>query len=50
MSNLMRLEMKKFKLASYIKGATIANIVIAGVFVAVLFISKAEGEMAFRSY
>ena len=50
MPNLMRLEMKKFKLVSYIKGAVIANIVIAGMFIAVLFISKAEGEIAFRSY
>jgi ABC-type transport system involved in multi-copper enzyme maturation permease subunit len=46
----MRLEMKKFKLVSYLKGAVIANIIIAGMFIAVLFISKSEGEIAFGSY
>ena len=50
MSNLMRLEMKKFKLVSYIKGAIIANFIIAGLLVAILFISKAEGELAFQNY
>ena len=46
----MRLEMKKFKLVSYTKGVVIANIVIAAMFVAILFISKAEGETAFGDY
>lgn len=50
MLNLMRLEMKKFKLGSSIKGAIIANFIIAAFFVAILFISKAEGELAFQNY
>ena len=50
MSNLMRLEMKKFKLGSIIKGAIIANLIIAGMFVGILFISKAEGDIAFPNY
>lgn len=50
MSNLMRLEMKKFKLGSYIKSAIITNFIVAAVLVAALFISKAEGELAFQNY
>lgn len=50
MPNLMRLEMKKYKLVSYIKGAIIANIIIAGLLVALLFISKAEGELFLTNY
>lgn len=50
MPNLMRLEMKKFQLGSSIRGAFIANLIIAGMFVAILFISKAEGEIAFNNY
>ncbi|WP_342507717.1 ABC transporter permease [Sporosarcina sp. FSL K6-2383] len=50
MLNLMRLEMKKFKLGASIKGAIITNFIIAALVVAVLFISKAEGEPAFQSY
>lgn len=46
----MRLEMKKFKLGSSIKGAIITNFIVAALFVAVVFISKAEGELAFQSY
>lgn len=50
MSNLMRLEMNKFKLGSYIKSAIITNFIVAAVLVAALFISKAEGELAFQNY
>ncbi|MEK5040552.1 ABC transporter permease [Sporosarcina sp. FSL K6-3457] len=50
MLNLMRLEMKKFKLRSYIKSAIITNLIVAAVLVAVLFIAKAEGELAFQNY
>lgn len=50
MLNLMRLEMKKYKLGSYIKGAVLANIVIAVTFVAMLFISHTESELVFNNY
>lgn len=50
MPNLMRLEMKKYKLFSYIKGAIIANIIIAGLLVAMLFISKVEGDQFLTNY
>lgn len=50
MSNLMRLEMKKFKLSSSTRGAIIANFIITFMLIAILFISKAEGELAFQNY
>ncbi len=43
MLNLMRLEMKKFHLGSYVRGAIIANLVILGFLFMILFISKVEG-------
>jgi len=48
--NLMRLEMKKYKLVSYVKGAIIANIIIAGLLVAMLFISKVEDDQFLTNY
>ena len=46
----MRLEMKKYKLGSYVKGAVIANFVIVGLILLITFISKVEGEPEFESY
>ena len=46
MLNLMRLEMKKFHLGSYVRGAIIANLVILGFLFMILFISKVEGSRA----
>lgn len=50
MFNLMRLEIKKFKLGSYIKGAIIANFVILGFMLLIMFISKVEGNTDFENY
>ena len=40
MLNLMRLEIKKYHLGSYVKRATFANFVILGVMFMLLFITK----------
>jgi len=48
--NLMRLEIKKFKLKSYINGAILANFVILGFMLLILFISKVEGSTDFENY
>ena len=50
MPNLMRLEIIKFKLGSYIQGAVIANFVILGLMVLITFISKIEGSTDFENY
>ncbi|MBE1556168.1 ABC transporter permease [Sporosarcina limicola] len=50
MLNLMRLEIIKFKLGSYIKGAVIANFVIVGLILSIMFISKFEGSTDFNNY
>ena len=50
MLNLMRLEMKKFKLGAYVRGVVIANFVILGLMVFIMFISKIEGSVAFENY
>jgi ABC-type transport system involved in multi-copper enzyme maturation permease subunit len=50
MLNLMRLEMKKFHLGSYVKGAIIANVVILGFLFMILFISKVEGDPGLENY
>lgn len=50
MFNLMRLEMKKFKLGSYIKGAIIANFVLVSLMLLITFISKVEGQADFENY
>ncbi|MEK5067645.1 ABC transporter permease [Sporosarcina sp. FSL K6-1508] len=50
MPNLMRLEIIKFKLGSYIKGAVIANFVILGLMVLITFISKIEGSTDFENH
>ncbi|WP_107948560.1 ABC transporter permease subunit [Lysinibacillus parviboronicapiens] len=50
MLNLMRLEMKKYQLGSYVKAAIIANFVIAGFMFMILFISKIEEDSAIENY
>lgn len=50
MFKLMKLEMKKFKVAGYIKGAIIANLVIIGIIIAGILISKSEGELILNNY
>nr|WP_238542964.1 hypothetical protein [Lysinibacillus boronitolerans] len=50
MLNLMRLEMKKFHLGSYVRGAIIANLVILGFLFMILFISKVEGDPGLENY
>jgi len=48
--NLMRLEMKKFHMGSYIKRAIFANFVIIGIMFMLLFITKIEGDPGFENY
>ena len=50
MLNLMRLEIKKFKLGSYIKGAILANFIILGFMLMIMFISRMEGSVDFKDY
>ncbi|WP_155592626.1 ABC transporter permease [Lysinibacillus cavernae] len=50
MLNLMRLEMKKYHLGSYVKNAVIANLVILGLMFMILFISKIEGDPGLENY
>ncbi|MBJ7983068.1 MULTISPECIES: ABC transporter permease [Bacillus] len=48
MLRLMKLEMKKFKLGWYVKGAIIANIVILALLIFVSFVSQIEGDPEIR--
>ncbi|MFJ6210351.1 ABC transporter permease [Lysinibacillus sp. NPDC092081] len=50
MLNLMRLEMKKYHIGSYIKRAIFANFIILGVIFMLIFITKIEGDQDFRTY
>ena len=50
MFQLMKLELKKFKLHSYIFGAVIANISILGFVLFISFIEKSEGAFIFINY
>ncbi|MGE7675619.1 ABC transporter permease [Lysinibacillus sp. NPDC094403] len=50
MLNLMRLEMKKYHIGSYIKRAIFANFVILGIMFMLLFITKIEGDLTFDNY
>ncbi|KOP71483.1 hypothetical protein AMS59_18880 [Lysinibacillus sp. FJAT-14745] len=50
MLNLMRLEMKKYHIGSYIKKAVFANFVILGIMFMLLFITKIEGDPGFDNY
>lgn len=50
MRKLISLEMKKFKLFSYLKNVLIADVVIMGVLCMIYFAEKSEGNMAFPDY
>lgn len=50
MLNLIKLEIKKFKLMSTLKGVTIANIILIGIICSIFFISKNEGDVPFKNY
>jgi ABC-type transport system involved in multi-copper enzyme maturation permease subunit len=47
---LISLEIKKFKLISYIKNVLIANVVVMGVLCMLYFAEKSDGNIAFPSY
>ena len=48
MLRLMKLELKKFKLGWYVKGAIIANIVILALLIFVSFVAQIEGDPEIR--
>jgi ABC-type transport system involved in multi-copper enzyme maturation permease subunit len=50
MSKLIKLEMKKYKIGGYIRAALIANLVILGMLLIILFGSRSDGELAFNDY
>ncbi|MFJ7668774.1 ABC transporter permease [Lysinibacillus sp. NPDC097195] len=50
MLNLMRLEMKKYQFARYVKAAIIANIAILGFMFMIVVISKFEGDIVLENY
>ncbi|WP_312473262.1 ABC transporter permease [Neobacillus sp.] len=50
MLNLIRLEMKKYKIGSSIKGALVATGIIFGVILLGLYGSKLDHELAFENY
>ncbi|MGW6194045.1 ABC transporter permease [Bacillus cereus] len=49
MLRLMKLELKKFKLGWYVKGAVIANIVILALLILVSFVAQIEGDPEIRN-
>ncbi|MGK5506566.1 ABC transporter permease [Brevibacillus formosus] len=50
MLKLMKLEMRKYKLGGYIKGALIANIVIMFFLIVISYVSKVEKNLPFGNY
>ncbi|MFJ3390487.1 ABC transporter permease [Lysinibacillus sp. NPDC086135] len=50
MLHLLKLEMKKFNLGWYVKGAMIANIMITAVVCSVIFIAQKEGDIPISTY
>ncbi|MFB7158184.1 MULTISPECIES: ABC transporter permease [unclassified Lysinibacillus] len=50
MLHLLKLEMKKFKLGWYVKGAIIANIVITAIVCFVIYIAQREGDIPISTY
>ncbi|WP_052947849.1 ABC transporter permease [Aneurinibacillus tyrosinisolvens] len=50
MRRLMKLEIKKFKLFSYVKGIVISNLAIMAMLCLVYFADKSEGRIPFESY
>ena len=50
MLHLLKLEMKKFNLGWYVKGAIIANIIITAIVCSVIFIAQREGDIPILTY
>ncbi|MGE7694656.1 ABC transporter permease [Lysinibacillus sp. NPDC094177] len=50
MLKLLKLEMKKFNLHWYVKGAIIANIIITAVVCSVIYIAQREGDLPISTY
>lgn len=50
MLHLLKLEMKKFNLGWYVKGAIIANIVITAIMCSVIYIAQREGDLLISTY
>ena len=50
MLHLLKLEMKKFSLGWYVKGAIIANIVITAIMCSVIYIAQSEGDLLISTY
>ncbi|WP_416826075.1 ABC transporter permease [Ectobacillus polymachus] len=50
MLQLMKLEMKKFKLGWYIKGALIADLIILALFISLNYIQQIEGDIFITNY
>lgn len=50
MLHLLKLEMKKFNLGWYVKGAIIANIVLTTIMCLVIYIAQSEGDLLISTY
>jgi len=50
MLHLLKLELKKFNLGWYVKGAIIANIVITAIVCCVIYIAQREGDIPISTY
>ncbi|MEB2298620.1 ABC transporter permease [Lysinibacillus xylanilyticus] len=50
MLHLLKLEMKKFNLGWYVKGAIISNIVITAIVCCVIYIAQREGDLPISTY
>ncbi|MEY9980319.1 ABC transporter permease [Lysinibacillus sp. RC79] len=50
MLHLIKLELKKFNLGWYVKGAMIANIIITAVVCSVIYIAQIEGDIPISTY
>ncbi|MGE7947982.1 ABC transporter permease [Lysinibacillus sp. NPDC093688] len=50
MLHLLKLELKKFNLGWYLKGAIIANIVITAIVCCVIYIAQREGDIPISTY
>ncbi|MDM5248634.1 ABC transporter permease [Lysinibacillus sp. G4S2] len=50
MVHLLKLEMKKFNLGWYVKGAIIANIILTAIVCFVIYIAQSEGDIPISTY
>ncbi|WP_139993022.1 ABC transporter permease [Paenibacillus paridis] len=50
MLKLMKLELRKFKLSGYIRGALIANVIILGLLLLIGYTSEIEKELSFTDF